>query len=282
MRALAEFVMKGRAQAILVAVLASTTVLFTWVGAAVVALVILRQGFKEGFNVLLWALLPSIVMVVLGDTGPLATMLGTALLASVLRVTASWPLTLIAAAASGVLTGLALLAFGQAYIEEILRFVGEFITQLQNQATQGQQVNISAPTVVQILGLLGLGNAITVTLCLILARWWQALLYNPGGFRQEFHSLRLTPPLTVLLLVAGIALSSLGADYRFWALICVVPFMFAGFALVHGWVAKKQMNGHWLGLFYIGWFILDPIKLLLLLVVVVDSWFDLRGRLDKA
>ncbi|WP_019529781.1 hypothetical protein [Dasania marina] len=282
MRALAEFVMKGRWQAILVAVLASTTVLFTWVGAAVVALVILRQGFKEGFTVLLWALLPSIVMVVLGDTGPLATMLGTALLASVLRATTSWPLTLIAAVASGVLTGLALLAFGQAYIEEILRFVSELITQVQNQAAKGQQVAISAPTVVQILGLLGLGNAITVTLCLILARWWQALLYNPGGFRQEFYSLRLTPPLTVLLLVAGIALSSLGADYRFWALICVVPFMFAGFALVHGLVAKKQMNGRWLGLFYIGWFILDPIKLLLLLVVVVDSWFDLRGRLGKA
>lgn len=282
MRALAEFVMKGRAQAITVAVLASITVLFAWVGAAVVALVILRQGFKEGLSVLVWAMLPALVMAVVGDTGPLSTMLGAALLAAVLRATKSWPLTLMAAVASGVLTGLVLLAFGQAYIEEILRFVGDFITQMQSQSAAGQPVNIPMPSAAQILGLLGLGNALTVTLCLILARWWQALLYNPGGFRQEFHSLRLTPPYTVLLLVAGIALSSLGADYRFWALIFAVPFMFTGFALIHGLTAKKQMNGQWLVLFYIGWFILDPLKVLLLLVVVVDSWFDLRGRLGKA
>ncbi|MGK0442630.1 MAG: hypothetical protein ACJA0N_002445, partial [Pseudohongiellaceae bacterium] len=204
MRALAEFVMKGRPQAIFVAVLASTTVLFAWVGAAVVALVILRQGFKEGFYILLWALLPAIVMAVVGDTGPLATTLGAAMLAAVLRATTSWPLVLVAAVLSGILTGLALLVFGQAYIEEILRFVSEFFTQIQNQAAAGQPVKLPMPTEAQILGLLGLGNAITVTLCLILARWWQSMLYNPGGFSQEFHKLRLTPPLTVLLLVAGI------------------------------------------------------------------------------
>ena len=280
MRALAEYVMRGRVQAIFVAALASTTVLFAWAGAAVVALVILRQGLKEGFNVLLWALLPSVVMAAIGDTGPLSTMLGTALMATVLRVTASWPLALMASAFSGVLTGLALMLFGQAYIEEILRMTGEFFAQMQNQAAQGQQqVTLPTPTAAQILGLLGLGNAITTSLCLILARWWQALLYNPGGFREEFHKLRLTPPMTVLLLVLGIALSSLGADYRFWALIFAVPFVFAGFALVHGFAALKGLSGHWLGMFYFTWFVLDPLKALLLLVVVVDSWFDLRGRL---
>ncbi|MGK0443075.1 MAG: hypothetical protein ACJA0N_002895 [Pseudohongiellaceae bacterium] len=114
---------------------------------------------------------------------------------------------------------------------------------------------------------------------MILARWWQSMLYNPGGFSQEFHKLRLTPPLTVLLLVAGITLLSLGADYRFWALIFAVPFMFAGFSLVHGFAALKGLRGKWLGLFYFTWFVVDPFKILLLLVVVVDSWFDLRGRL---
>jgi hypothetical protein len=284
MRALAEYVMKGRAQAVVVAIVATTTVLFAWVGAAVVGLVILRHGIKEGLQVLLWALLPALVFASLGDTGPLATMLGTALLAAVLRESRSWPLTLFAAVVSGVITGLALLAFGQAYIEEILRMVGEFLTQLQNQAAKSdaKQAALALPTPAQILGLLGLGNALTVTLCLILARWWQALLYNPGGFRQEFHSLRLTPSLTVLLLVTGIALSSLGADYRSWALIFAVPLVFAGFALVHGLVAQKQLNGQWLGLFYAGWFIVDPLKILLLLVVVLDSWIDLRGRLVKS
>ena len=60
-----------------------------------------------------------------------------------------------------------------------------------------------------------------------------------------------------------------------------MPFVFAGFALVHGLVAQKQLNGQWLGLFYMAWFIIDPIKLLLLIVVIADSWVDLRGRLAK-
>lgn len=278
MRALAEFVMRGRAQAVSVAMLATTTVLFAWVGAAVVALVILRRGSKEGMNVLLWAMLPALVLASWGDTGPLATMLGAALAAVVLRVTSSWPLAMMATVASGVITGLALLVFGQAYVEEILRFVGELFTQLESQAAAGQEVSLPMPSSTQILGLLGLGNATMVAVCLILARWWQALLYNPGGFRTEFHSLRITPSLTVLLLVMGIALSSLGADYRYWALIFSVPFVFAGFALVHGLVAQKQLSGQWLGFFYMAWFIIDPIKLLLILVVVVDSWIDLRGR----
>jgi hypothetical protein len=55
--------------------------------------------------------------------------------------------------------------------------------------------------------------------------------------------------------------------------------MFAGFSLVHGFAALKGLRGKWLGLFYFTWFVVDPFKILLLLVVVVDSWFDLRGRL---
>lgn len=282
MRALAEYVMKGRAQAVFAAVLATTTVLFAWVGAAIVALVILRQGLQRGMSVLLWVLLPAMVLTVWGDTGPLTTVLGATLLAAVLRSTQSWSLTLLTAVVSGVITGLVLQLIGQAYIAEILRFVSELITQMQSQASAGgEPVTLPVPTAMQILGLLALGNAITVTLCLILARWWQALLYNPGGFREEFHSLRLPPSLTVLLLVIGVALSSLGIDYQFWALVLAVPFVFAGFALVHGLVAQKQLSGHWLVLFYMSWIILDPLKLLLLLIVVVDSWFDLRGRLAK-
>lgn len=280
MRALAEFAMKGRGQATFAAVLATGTVLFAWAGAAIVALVILRRGLSAGSFVLLWALLPAIALVAMGDTGPLTTLLGTALAASVLRVTASWPLALTTAVGSGVMTGLAVLMFGGAYVEEILRILGEFIAQLQTQAQSqgGEAPAISKPSASQILGLLGLSNAITVVLCLILARWWQAMLYNPGGFRSEFHGLRLTPPLTVLLLVSGCGLALLGPDYRFWALIFAVPFMFTGFALVHGLAGQRQLGGNWLGMFYFAWLILEPFKLLLLLLAAADSWLDIRGR----
>ncbi len=60
MRALAQYVMRGRMQAVIVAAVATGSVLFAWLGAAVVALVTLRKGTNQGLYVLFWALLPSI------------------------------------------------------------------------------------------------------------------------------------------------------------------------------------------------------------------------------
>jgi uncharacterized membrane protein required for colicin V production len=73
----------------------------------------------------------------------------------------------------------------------------------------------------------------------------------------------------------------LGSDYRLWAVIFAVPFMFAGFALVHGLVAQKNMKGGWLTAFYISWLLLDPVKALLIGAAVVDSWIDIRKRLAE-
>ena len=37
---------------------------------------------------------------------------------------------------------------------------------------------------------------------LFLARWCQAALYNPGGFRKEFHQIRLSQTAGAILLLA--------------------------------------------------------------------------------
>jgi hypothetical protein len=281
MRALAEYVMKGRAQAVIAAALATGTVLFAWVGAAVIALVTLRKGSGQGGYVLLWAMLPAVVMAAMGDTGPVTTLLGVMLAALALRSTSSWSWALVAAVISGLMTASLLLTFGRGYLEEILTLLGDTLAQL---ASKGGDSAImpAQPSVQQVAGLLGLSNAFTVVMCLILARWWQALLYNPGGFSTEFQGLRLPPQLTVGLLIAGLVLSMLGADYRLWAVIFAVPFVFAGFALVHGLAAKKQLNSNWLKIFYISWLLFDPLKALLLIVAIVDSWLHIRGRMAQS
>jgi hypothetical protein len=281
MRALAEYVMKGRAQAVIAAALATGTVLFAWVGAAVIALVTLRKGSGQGGYVLLWAMLPAVVMAAMGDTGPVTTLLGVMLAALALRSTSSWSWALVAAVISGLMTASLLLTFGRGYLEEILTLLGDTLAQL---ASKGGDSAImpAQPSVQQVAGLLGLSNAFTVVMCLILARWWQALLYNPGGFSTEFQGLRLPPQLTVGLLIAGLVLSMLGADYRLWAVIFAVPFVFAGFALLHGLAAKKQLNSNWLKIFYISWLLFDPLKALLLIVAIVDSWLHIRGRMAQS
>lgn len=272
MRALAEYVMRGRTEAVIAAVLTTGTVLFAWVGAAIVALVTLRKGPNQGSKVLVWAMIPAIALAVFGDTGPMTTLLGVALAATVLRATASWQWTLVAAVVSAVITALLMHTMGRAYIEQVLQVLTEAMSQMNTgEASSG---GLGLPTAVQVAGLL-------VIVCLLLARWWQAVLYNPGGFRQEFHRLRLAPPLTVVLLLLGVAVSSLGADYKLWAMIFALPLVFAGFGLVHGLVGLKGLSSAWLGGFYFLWLVLGPVKMLTILLAVVDSWVDFRGRAGR-
>jgi hypothetical protein len=278
MRALAEFVMKGRAQAVLVAVFATGSVLFAWVGAAVVALVTLRKGPAQGAQVLFWTMVPGLVLAAMGDTGPVTTLLGVMLAATVLRQFASWSWTLLAAVVSAVVTTILMATIGQGYIAEILRLLTEAVTQIASQSNQPTGLHAAIPSATQVAGLLGLSNGFIVIISLILARWWQSLLYNPAGFGTEFRALRLTPQLTTLLLVAGFGVSALGPDYRLWGLIFALPLLFAGLALIHDLVARRQLNSNWLIVFYISFLLLDPVKLVLLVAAILDSWFNIRAR----
>lgn len=283
MRALAELIMKGRAQAVIVAVLSTVTVLFAWVGAATVALVILRRGVYQGLLVMLWALLPAVLVAAWGDTGPLSGLLGSALVAVVLRWTVSWPLALCAAAASGLLTAAALSTIGGDYLAQALRLLTDMLVQVQSEvASSGaaDMASVPMPSVLEVAGLLGLSNAFSVVLCVMLARWWQALLYNPGGFKQELHGLRLPPQVSVSLAVACALLMVAGPEFRFWTFILAVPLVFAGFCLIHAVADKRKMSSVWLVLFYFAWLLLDPLKAVVLLLAIADSWLNFRERLD--
>lgn len=283
MRALAEFVMRGRTQAIIVAVLAAATSLFAWIGAAVVALVTLRRGPGAGFVVLGWALLPALAVALWrADLGPLTLLLGGAAAALVLRQTVSWPLALVTAAAAGLLTTLALQTVGSAYVDQLLAALRELFGELRSQMPAEQRALLSEPTAAQVAGLLGLSTAATSVIALLLARWWQAALYNPGGFREEFHRLRLPPLVSAGLIGAGVVATLPGPDYRFWAAIFAVPFTVAGFALMHGAVALKGWKRGPLVVLYVTWLFSDWVKALVLLAALVDSWWDFRGRLARS
>jgi len=121
-------------------------------------------------------------------------------------------------------------------------------------------------------------NAVTVFFCLVLGRWSQAMLYNPGGFREEFHHLRLPPVVAVGLLAMAAASLTQGMDGAFWAWTCSVPLIVAGAALVHGLVGLRKLGRGWLVAFYALLVLFNPVKELLALVAVADSFTDFRGR----
>ena len=276
MRALAEFIMKGRLQAVAVAGLGVGTLVFAWVGVAAAVLVLLRKGLAEGAYVVFWALLPAIAVATIGaDVGPLTMLLGASATALVLRNTQQWSNALVTAAAVGLFSALLLTQFANAYLVSVLELVQPMLQQMQASAP-GAFPEI---TTGDVAALIGVSAVLWSTLAVMLGRWWQALLYNPGGFRLEMWQLRLSPTITIGLVVVMLLLSKVGGDYRFWAIMCVMPIVIAGLALVHGVVGRLGLGRAWLIVFYVALLILRPLWVALILAAIVDSWIDIRRRL---
>ncbi|EWH02150.1 hypothetical protein Q427_10185 [Halomonas sp. BC04] len=126
-------------------------------------------------------------------------------------------------------------------------------------------------------GVTGLVVLVAAIGCLALARAWQAGLYNPGGFREEFHGLRLTLRELVVLVVLGVVGMVLGIPSL--SMLAWVPLLVAGIALVHGFIGLKGMNGLWLIAFYLLLITTWPMILIVLLVAFIDVFADFRSRL---
>src|SRR3990167_3657042 len=84
MRALAEFIMRGRMQATLVLVVSAALPLLFWLSAASGCLVLLRCGLSDALGILVWALLPAIGWWYFGAPRALLVLLGALGLALVL------------------------------------------------------------------------------------------------------------------------------------------------------------------------------------------------------
>ena len=273
--------MRGRWQALAVAVLGAGSLLFGWISAAAVALVTLRQGVASGGWLVFWALLPAVVVSWLsGDPGSVLLLLGVFVLAVVLRATVSLALAVAASALVGLISGGGLLLIGADFLAQLVDVFAALLEQLQsNVATEeSMALVLSAPSTVQVAGILAAGNAVTAVLSLLLARYWQALLYNPGGFREEFHALRLPPLWTTGLGLLALAVWAQEPWVSGWALVVSVPLMFCGFSLVHAYVAASGRGASSLVIFYLLWLFVDPVKGLLLGCVVADAWIDFRRR----
>ena len=104
------------------------------------------------------------------------------------------------------LGGVALLAFNSAFLDALLVVFDTWIEALESGADEAAVIGLLRPSVPQVAGLMAVGNSLLACLSLLLGRYWQAALYKPGAFGDEFRALRL-PSLwaaaLVLVTVAG-------------------------------------------------------------------------------
>jgi hypothetical protein len=117
---------------------------------------------------------------------------------------------------------------------------------------------------------------------LLLGRWWQSLLVNPGGLHSEFCNLRF--PQSTGLMVLGLMIvsrfiqgpaSDMAAQ---GVLVMLVPYLFAGLATLHGLVAQQGRGKGWLITVYALLGVIPQTALLLSGLGLVDTWVDFRRR----
>ncbi|WP_321528266.1 DUF2232 domain-containing protein [Sedimenticola selenatireducens] len=297
MRVLASFVMRGVPQAVMLTILLAALSLLippaSILSTSVVALVTLRKGTVPGALILglATAISGGIALLALGGVnlaiGFLILMwLPVWLLAVLLRSSRSLALAIVGAMVLG------FVMLGGQFIQSAdpvadwTALLGPFVESLVDaQLVEGsQQATLVALMASWMPGIVAAGFFLQLTVSLLLARWWQALLYNPGGFRTEFHQLRLPKVLSIALLLAVLPMlmqSGTEVTVAEYALILlVVAWFIQGLALAHGIVGKLGSSSGWLiGIYLLLLFALPHTVIVLAMVGIADAWFDFRARL---
>ena len=115
---------------------------------------------------------------------------------------------------------------------------------------------------------------------LLLARAWQARLFNPGGLQKEFHQLRFgkTASLVGLAILGAAVLFRFQVLYSFGILVCAV-FALQGIAVMHALIAIRGLARSWLiGGYLLLLFIMPESLLFISAVGIADAWLDFREK----
>ncbi len=296
MRALAEFVMRSRLHAMgMTAMLAFTTLLLPPVGylaGAVIGLVTLRHGASEGLLTLVGGLaLAAIVNSLNGGSAvtvgilalfwlPLWTLL------VLLRSSQSLSVMFQVAALFGVavLFLFYLVAEGdpsiwwQEVVQELFAAAGEVSG---HNGGQGVEMLLDPRLAEVLTGIMAAGFFLGLVVMALIARGWQAMLYNPGGLKEEFLALQLGKNavflgLAVMLpgMLMGDSVPSMVPDLmQIWMTL----FMLQGIAVAHALLDIRTQRRGWIAALYLVT-LFTPMGFIVTMVGVTDAWVNYRKQ----
>jgi hypothetical protein len=284
MRALAEFMMRGRLQAGTVAILGYLIPLLAPVA---IALTTLRKGGTEGVIILLVGASPALLSIGFGETNSLITWLALLSLivvyvaALTLRLTISLQLMLASVMALAAVIALMTLWIAPNVVDTMSDNVMQQITALEQQGEQDPQSMMPLLTLASAVGMSGLlAYMLTVNglIGVCFGRWLQALAFNPGGFGEEFRGLRLGIGFSTVCFLGNVLLSYQGDEYWWWSNILAVPLLLVAAAVAHEAVRLKGLGAQWLVLFYVVALIMMPV---IMSIGFLDAWINFRDRLQN-
>ena len=262
-----------------------------WISAAAVVLVTLVNGPRSGLITTAMSLVGAAIFAFLIFSAPqvavifvLIAWLPAWLIATVLRQTVSLAYSL------QILTLMSLLAVVMLYV--LYPNIGELwrepldimVKQLAEQSTDFTLAELKQTEdwIIEFLpGLFASSVMFGTMVSLFLGRWWQAVLYNPGGFGKEFRSLNLGK-VSALCAIALMLIAAI-VDSVFAVAMVTVVFVLYGIqslSLLHAAIEIRKVNAAWLFLIYLIMFFVPHVLLLLMLASFADPWLDIRQRIS--
>lgn len=296
LRGLANFAMKGRWQAALMASLLAVAAMLVpplnYLASGIISLATLRTGPREGVRVLAAALVVFAIaaavlfkQVWLTAILFLSAWLPVYLVTLVLGYTGSLAKAMITAAIIGLLGVLLMhlfLADPTAWWQQTLAPFMQLLTeqdgwQLNDADTEQMFVNLAGI----MTGLLAAAMSFNIIVALLIGRAWQASLYDAGAFGREFTHIVLGKPLatvTAILMLISVTpwADSLPILVDSFSVLLVL-FAFQGIAVVHAIVRERQKSTAWLVAMYVLLVIMLPqMATLLATLGITEQWFNFR------
>ncbi|MEQ1529967.1 MAG: hypothetical protein ABL925_11685 [Methylococcales bacterium] len=287
---LAAYIMQGRMQAMIVA---STLALLSLilppisiVSSASVALVTLRRGALEGFFDLACSCAAAALLglLLLGNF-QFALLYGAVLwlpvwlCAIVLRETRNLSLTIQIAVLLGALGVLVFYLFDA---EPALMWKNALAQMIPANAPVADIQHTVDVFSHYMTGVVAAGTVFSLLFGLFLGRWWQAVLYNPGGFKQEYLTLATSPKLAIgSVVIVVIAWASTGwVSEVAWniTILLFVMYIFIGTAVLHKVFAAMKLGRYLVPMFYVTIFLIPHAMLPVALVGLSDAWMNLRKK----
>ena len=297
MRALVALIMRGRSHAMTAsAVTAALSLLLpplSYASGAVIGLATLKQGPREGLLVIAGSVLLSglFAMALAGTPAPALAFLGITwlpawLLAMVLRTSHSQGMAIVAATSLGVFAVLAV----HLAVDDPVAWWRQLLAEFFAPAIQGADAAVAAqlaalldawaPRMTRIFGAVSVVGLIAT---LLIARYWHAMLDNPGGFGREFRQLQVGMPALGLSMAVGVvSWLSGGAGHLAADLMGPLSAMlvFQGLAVVHTLVHVRKTSVGWLVAMYLLLLVPPHLALpVLALTGLADGLINLRARL---
>lgn len=290
MRTLVGYILKSRRHAIIGALLCSSFPFLGWLGIVIICLVTLRKGAREGFYVMLWFALPNTVLAIAFPQIFIYNVIYGALLcwllAIILRHTVSWSLVihaiLLIGLAAVMIVHLVSPNINQYWLDLFNTYYQAIKPALTSQLLSPEMLSDMISKIARLAtGIQASMILLNGFLCLVMARWLQAMLYNTGGLRAELYQLRVNG-LSIVILAALSLTAYLGMAIPLDMLpIALMPFMLSGLSFIHRLAAKRRRTWLLLISFYAA-FTLCFIQTLFILtcISIIDLYIHIRGNKD--